>query len=322
MSESRTCAPAVAALVVTYNRKALLLECIDAILRQEYPVFTVVVIDNASTDGTEELFSGDGPLAVSDIIDYRRMGSNLGGAGGFKEGLRVAAESGADWVWLMDDDCIPYSDTLVSLVEAVTLAESRGVGPSFFASSVFGPEGEPMNVPVVDGRPTENGYADWYVDLSDGMVEIESATFVSLLINRKAIDKLGLPVGSFFIWGDDSEYTTRLTHNFGPAYLVGASRVLHKRVNTKSLDIMNERDPERIARFHYFYRNNLIVQKYYHGKSAATKLLLRDLRAAAKCLSSGDGGATVRHARSAAILAGVREYLGGKFDLEDLGRLS
>lgn len=322
MSESRTCMPAVAALVVTYNRKALLLECIDAITRQEYPAFTIVVIDNASTDGTEELFTGDGPLAGSDTIDYRRMGSNLGGAGGFKEGLRAAAESGADWVWLMDDDCIPHSNTLAMLVEAARLVEGRDIEPSFFASSVFGPKGEPMNVPAVDGRPTENGYADWYAYLSDGMVEIESATFVSLLLNRKAIDKLGLPVGSFFIWGDDTEYTTRLTHNFGPAYLVGASRVLHKRVNTKSLDIMNEDDPERIARFHFYYRNNLIVQRYHHGKSAATKLLLRDLRAVARCFSSGHGGTAVRRARSAAILAGMREYLGGKYDLEDLGRLS
>lgn len=321
MSEPNTGGPAVAALVVTYNRKALLLECLDAIARQEYPAFTIVVIDNASTDGTDALFTVDGPLAGSDAIDYRRMGSNLGGAGGFKEGLRAAAESGADWVWLMDDDCIPYPDTLKKLVDAAELAEARGAEPSFLASSVFGPEGEPMNVPAVDGRPTKNGYADWYMGLSDGMVEIESATFVSLLINRRAIDRLGLPVGSFFIWGDDTEYTTRLTHNFGPAYLVGASRVLHKRANAKSLDIMNEDDPKRIANFHYLYRNNLIVQRYHHGKVAATKLLLRDLRAAARCLSTGSGGSTVRRARSAAIFAGVREYLSGKCDLEDLGRL-
>lgn len=321
MSEPRTCMPAVAALVVTYNRKALLLECIDAITRQEYPACTIVVIDNASTDGTEELFTGDGPLAGSDIIDYRRMGSNLGGAGGFKEGLRAAAESGADWVWLMDDDCIPYSNTLAMLVEAARLVEGRDIEPSFFASSVFGPKGEPMNVPAVDGRPTENGYADWYARLADGMVEIESATFVSLLINCKAVEQLGLPVGNFFIWGDDTEYTTRLTHNFGPAYLVGSSRVLHKRVNAKSLDIKNENEPKRIELFHYFYRNNLIVQRYHYGKRTAHKAVLSDIRNALKCLSEGEGGSAVRRARSKAIFAGVIEYLMGRYELEDLGEL-
>jgi GT2 family glycosyltransferase len=311
----------VVALVVTYNRKELLLECLSAISDQSYPICSLVIIDNASTDGTQELFAESGDLAGNPIIDYHRMERNLGGAGGFKEGLRVANERGADWVWLMDDDCISESDTLSSLAGAAALLRSEGQEPSFLASSVFGPHGEPMNVPGVDLRPTPNGYSDWYTRVADGMVKIESATFVSLLINTKAINRLGLPIGSFFIWGDDSEYTTRLTHNFGPAFLVGSSRVLHKRANAKSLDIMNENDPKRIANYHYLYRNNLIVQRYHYGKAAADKLVFRDLRDASKCLSSGNGGSSARHARCAAILAGVREYLGGKYDLEDLGRL-
>lgn len=313
--------PAVTALVVTYNRKALLLECLEAITAQESPVVKIVVVDNASTDGTEELFTEDGPLASSSLIDYNRMDSNLGGAGGFKEGLRIAAESGCEWVWLMDDDCIPYADTLSELLAAAEKIHVDGQVPSFLASCVYGPEGEFMNVPVVDTRPTENGYADWYGKLAAGMVQIESATFVSLLINRKAIDALGLPVGSFFIWGDDTEYTTRLTHNFGPAFLVGRSRVLHKRANAKSLDIQNEDDPARIANFHYLYRNNLIVSRYHYGKRAAIKLLLRDMKTAAQCLASGEGDVAVRRARASAIMTGLREYLCSDFDLEDLGKL-
>jgi GT2 family glycosyltransferase len=314
-------APVVSALVVTYNRKALLLECLAAIAAQESSVAEIVVVDNASTDGTDSLFAEGGPLAGNPLVDYRRMGSNLGGAGGFKEGLRVAAESGCDWVWLMDDDCIPYSDTLSELVAAARRVRADGQEPSFLASCVYGPEGEFMNVPTVDARPTENGYADWYRELASGMAQIESATFVSLLINRKAIDALGLPVGSFFIWGDDTEYTTRLTHSFGPAYLVGTSRVLHKRANAKSLDIQGEEDPKRIANFHYLYRNNLVVRRCHHGKGAAAKLLLRDMSEAVRCLDSGEGGGAARRARARAILAGVFEYLGGKYDLEDLGKL-
>lgn len=321
MSDQRQDTLAVSALVVTYNRKELLLECLAAIASQKHPVSTIVVIDNASTDGTDALFTGHGPIVGSPLIDYRRMDSNLGGAGGFKEGLRAAVETGADWIWLMDDDCIPNPDTLSGLVEATRKAQKRGVEPSFLASSVFGPKGEPMNVPTVDTRPTGNGYADWYVGLADEMVEVESATFVSLLINCRAIDKLGLPVGSFFIWGDDTEYTTRLTHNFGPAYLVGTSRVLHKRANAKSLDIQNEDDPQRIARFHYLYRNNLIVKRYHYGRSQANRLIYRDLKAAFRCLNKGDGGVAARRARSLAILTGVFEYLRGDYDLEDLENL-
>jgi len=311
----------VAALVVTYNRRELLQECLAAVAAQSYPISKVIVIDNASTDGTDRLFSSDGPYAKNPLVDYYRMKSNLGGAGGFKEGLRLAYDAGCDWIWLMDDDCIPYADTLSTLVEACEKVRTDGQEPSFLASCVFGPEGEFMNVPAVDTRPMPNGYADWYRELSVGLVQIESATFVSLLINAKAIRKLGLPVGSFFIWGDDTEYTTRLTHNFGPAYLVGASQVIHKRANAKSLNILNENDPKRIANFHYLYRNNLVAQCFHYGKHAATKLLLRDLWSALKCLGTGEGGGTVRRARSAAIMAGVFEYMRGKYDLEDLRRV-
>jgi GT2 family glycosyltransferase len=312
----------VAALVVTYNRKSLLMECLASIAAQDYPVATTVIIDNASTDGTQELFSDESVLGKEIKIEYHRMKENLGGAGGFKEGLRIAAKSGADWIWLMDDDCIPNPDALSELIGAASLSMERGKEPAFLASSVYGPEGEYMNVPSIDIRPTENGYADWYANLADGMVEIESATFVSLLINCKAIEQFGLPVGSFFIWGDDTEYTTRLTHYFGPAYMVGSSKVLHKRANAKSLDIQNEDDPTRIARFHYLYRNNLIVQRYHHGKRAASKSALHDIYAAIKCLLGGTGGSAARRARAGAILTGVFEYLGGKYELEDLGRLS
>lgn len=310
--------PNVAALVVTYNRKALLVECLASLMNQEHPPTSVVVIDNASTDGTDTLFSDEGEYSEVPTLRYYRMKENLGGAGGFKEGIRRCMEAGCDWIWLMDDDCITKPDTLSELLASVPIAEKYGGEPSFLASSVLGPAGEPMNVPIVDVRPTKNGYADWYFALEDGLVEIESATFVSLLINARAVGKLGLPIANFFIWGDDTEYTTRLTHNYGPAYLVGKSAVLHKRANAKSLSILNEEDPARIANFHRLYRNNLIVRRYHYGKGQAAKLMLLDLRDAAKCLFSGGGGGKARLARSKAILTGVSEYLLGQYELEDL----
>lgn len=311
----------VAALVVTYNRKVLLVECLAAVTAQELAPSTVVVIDNASTDGTEELFRDGGEFAGIPGLRYFRMAENLGGAGGFKEGIKRCAETGCDWIWLMDDDCIARPDTLSELVGALPAARRLGGEPSFLASSVLGPEVEPMNVPVLDTRPTGNGYPDWYLGLADGIVEIECATFVSLLINVRAVEKLGLPIASFFIWGDDTEYTTRLTHNFGPAYLVGKSSVLHKRANAKSLSIQNEKDPARIANFYRMYRNNLVVKRYHHGKGKAAKQVLRNLRDAVACLCSGNGGASARLARTKAILRGTFEYLGGRYELEDLGPL-
>lgn len=304
----------VAALVVTYNRRALLEECLAAVLGQEAPVDTVVVVDNASTDGTEGLFGDGGRFSAEARVVYRRMPENLGGAGGFKEGLRVASGTGCDWVWLMDDDCIPEPGTLGALLAASAVPEEA---PSFLASCVFGPEGEPMNVPAVSGRLHENGYSDWCRHLNEGLVEIRSATFVSLLINSQAIERVGLPIGSFFIWGDDVEYTTRLATHFAPAYLVGSSKVLHKRANAKALTIFNEDDPGRIAMHRYHVRNNLIVARLYATRLGRVKALLGAASQAVKCLTRGPGGPRVRLLRFRATSSGIAAYLTGRYELED-----
>jgi GT2 family glycosyltransferase len=88
-----------------------------------------------------------------------------------------------------------------------------------------------MNVPSIDTRATENGYANWFEHLEDGIVSISSATFVSLLIPCKAIRAVGYPIADYFIWGDDTEYTTRITTNYATAYFVGKSKVLQELYN-------------------------------------------------------------------------------------------
>lgn len=260
----------VIALVVTYNRKELLQRCLDAILGQDYPVDRVLVIDNASTDGTETLFV-EGTKYSSRIL-YKRMPSNLGGAGGFKKGLQLASKLECDWVWLMDDDCIAYPDTLSKLIAASEKVAGR---VSFLASSVFGPDNEPMNVPIVDSSLARNGYADWYRNLDSGMIRIQSATFVSLLISQEAIRNVGLPIGSFFIWGDDTEYTMRLTRYYGQAYMVGRSKILHYRIGAKALDICTETNTTRISNYKYHVRNNLIVARYYQGRMSVFKYFMK-----------------------------------------------
>ena len=77
----------IVAVVVTYNRKLLLMECLQAILEQTYPVSKILLIDNASTDGTEETLSENGYL-VNPKINYIKMKVNTGGSGGFYEGMK------------------------------------------------------------------------------------------------------------------------------------------------------------------------------------------------------------------------------------------
>ena len=78
----------VTAIVVTYNRLPLLKQCLAALRAQTVQGFTVLLVDNASTDGTADYIK---TLAMPGLV-CRNPGENLGGAGGFAYGIRAAAE--------------------------------------------------------------------------------------------------------------------------------------------------------------------------------------------------------------------------------------
>lgn len=260
------------AVVVTYNRKALLIECLNALDNQTTPVSKIIVVDNASTDGTGDLFSENAMFAREPFY-YHHMEKNLGGAGGFHEGVKLAHQMKCDWIWIMDDDTIVHPDSLEMFYETMPALADEKV--SFLASSVFGPGGEVMNVPHLCHKKAENGYEEWYKHLEAGAARIEIATFVSLLINWKAVDEVGYPVKDFFIWGDDAEYTQRLTRHYGKAYLCGKSVVTHKRAICKAIAIENEDNPNRLKNYYYCYRNLLInAKEYNHGTRSVIRCIV------------------------------------------------
>lgn len=263
----------VISVVVTYNRKELLLECLEALVKQTYEQKNIIIIDNNSTDGTYECLKEKGYLD-NKIILYKKLDKNTGGAGGFYEGMKFARTLNPDWVWIMDDDTIPKENSLEELIKAKEIIKEK---VSFLASSVYGMNGEAMNVPNVNIDLAENGYADWYRYLANGIIKIKEATFVSLLINGKALNEIGLPFKEYFIWGDDTEYTLRLNKYFGNAYMVGGSEVIHKRKGGKALTLKEEDNKSRINMYFYKIRNNYINIKEYKGKKELFKFTIQNL---------------------------------------------
>lgn len=243
----------VHAVVVTYNRKVLLQECIEAILKQSVSVEKLILIDNNSTDGTPEFLRENGYMS-NPVIEYIKLDKNIGGAGGFHEGMKKAREYQPDWVWIMDDDTVPTETCLEELLNASEQIKGK---VSFLASAVRGMNNEAMNVPKI-ARNQFSKYTDWYEYLDKSMAKIVKATFVSLLINIEAINQCGLPWKEFFLWGDDSEYTQRIIRDYGSAYMVGKSLAIHKRVGSDELSLVKETNEKRIPLYFYYYRNNLI----------------------------------------------------------------
>lgn len=195
----------VAALVVTFNRRDLLLQTLEALETQTFPPDRIIVVDNASTDDTWPTLQARSPKVATTII---RLPENTGGAGGFYHGMNKAYEGGYDAFWIMDDDTLPRPDTLEKLLEGMQDAtQYRGEMPSFAASMVVWKDGNAcyMNFPT----PTW----DWMTPLAHGKkwTNLACTSFVSCLVTREAIEQCGLPYPEYFIWFDDAEYTYRLS---------------------------------------------------------------------------------------------------------------
>ena len=247
----------VAAVVVTYNRKELLSESIIALKNQNYKDLDIYIIDNASTDGTKEYIKD---LINSKNIYYFNTNKNLGGAGGFYYGLKKISEKNYDYAWLMDDDTIVLKDSLVSLVNKAELIKDDF---SYLGSIVKWTD---ESLCLMNVQPLSNNWNNNYDKLKYGLIPLEYSSFVSFFINLKVSKKVGLPIKEFFIYGDDREYSLRLS-KLKPGFLDSDSFVIHKMSDNKGIDIVNV-DKNRIDRYYYNYRNMMyIYRKYYSTKN-------------------------------------------------------
>lgn len=229
----------VCAVVVTYNREELLAECLDKLQGQSCPPDRILVVDNASSDGTPEL------LAERDGIDTLRMAANGGGAGGFEAGLREAHREGFDWYWLLDDDTFADERCLEELLAGVERAPEP---PSVMTSVVRWKDGRlhPMNWPWLRLR----GRGAFALGADAGLAHIRAATFVSTMVHRDAVDEYGFPPGHYFIWSDDIAYTARILRH-GVGYMAPLSVAVHW--TPVAHDTVND---DR-GRFYYKVRNQL-----------------------------------------------------------------
>ncbi|MFD1720867.1 glycosyltransferase [Amnibacterium endophyticum] len=240
--------PSVVAVVVAYNRKALLLESLAALRTQSAPLTAVIVVDNASDDD-----SAATALAFWPEIELVRLTRNTGGAGGFATGMAMAiARHDPDWVWVMDDDTIPTETALAELLVAV---DQPGV--VLAGSRVVWTDGSdhPMNT------PRRNPFAkkeELREAAERGVTPVRSSSFVSMLVSAERVKEAGLPIADYFIWNDDFEFSTRMLRG-GRGLFVPESVVVHKtkaRANT---------DADPGARFFFEVRNKIWLMLFSHG---------------------------------------------------------
>lgn len=254
-------------VIVTYNRLKDLKVCVENVKAQTYKNLDILVINNGSIDGTTEYLEEQTDLKVINQ-------NNLGGAGGFYTGMKYMMDNDYDWLWMMDDDGVPDSNQLETL-----LAFHKKTGYAF------------LNALVVDKSDHKkfafgplNGHRYVYVDEVAGNEDFNVMIhpFNGTFIKRDVIEKIGLIKKECFIWGDEQEYTARARQAGYTAHTVTTAihyhptekgrkgRVFpgfsHKNVLVK---------PKHLS--HYFYRNQGYIDHTYNNyHHIFTKFIIRN----------------------------------------------
>lgn len=215
----------IVAITVTYNRTSTLFRCLESLCKQTKPVYKILIIDNNSGIKEKEILKQFADKY--DCIDVLWLSENTGGAGGFEAGMKAARERyDADWYWIMDDDAYPCPDCLEQLLNYQQhLPNVGGICPLIYGIDLQ--EYQFYHHKRLEGwMLNERQIVYKYEELED-VVQVDANAFVGPLFSRKAVEAVGIADGSLFIYGDDTEYTYRVSRKFG-VYVVRNAIIEHQ----------------------------------------------------------------------------------------------
>jgi len=222
---SDTQPPSVLAVVLSWNGRDDTLACIESLLAQDYPRFQVLLVDNASQDGTvvavEERFPG---------VEILENENNLLYAGGMNVGLERARQGGFDYVLLLNNDIILERDMLAELVRvAETDGRIAAVGPKiyyhaqpqrlWFAGGVLS---------LWRGWPSHRGLRREDRGQYDGELDVDYLTGCALLLRTARLDDVGFLDPSFAMYAEDADWCFRARARGHRLVYASGARMWHK----------------------------------------------------------------------------------------------
>lgn len=250
----------VSSVIVTYNRKELLVNNIDMLLSQSWHIDTIYVIDNHSTDNTKEYLFQRGYLNNKQVV-LVELPENIGGAGGFYEGTRKAYDDGADFIWLMDDDGHPYNNTtLASMMNFINKHHLEN--KLLMLNSLVISESNKLSF----GTSKINTVQDMERLCEDGCTKDFISPFNGTMITRELVKKIGFPNREFFIKGDETDYYRRakkvgafIATVMESVYYHPNLKTEYKKICGKEIGITLEahwKEYYRVRNYTYMYKTN------------------------------------------------------------------
>jgi len=275
--------PKVFILILNYNGKATLKQCLQSVYQLNYPDFEVVVIDNDSKDGSIEEVKN-----IYSRAHFIKNNKNLGFAAGNNVGIRFALEKGADYVWLVNNDAKVEKDTLSKLIDAGENKPNAGILS-----------------PLILHTETKNiwfgkGVIDW---VSMKTLHISPPTLLqsftseyicgcAMLIKKEVFKKIGLLDEKYFLYYEDADFSVKASRAGFELWTISNAHVLHSEASVNNpektywlvisgLQFFHENTPAHLKPWMAIYFQARRVKNYLDcvsGKNLVAKEVRRAYR--------------------------------------------
>lgn len=219
--------PKIFIIILNYNGKDTIKECLTSLFRVDYPNFEVVVVDNASQDGSFELAKNYFPGA-----HFIKNENNLGFAAGNNMGIRFALEKIADYVFLLNNDAVVFKNTLSELIKITQKKESKKIG--IFSPIIF--KGDSRDIWFAGGK------IDWLRMRAEHIMqatncELRTVNYVTgcaMLIKKEVFKKIGLLDENFFLYYEDADFCWRASREGFKSAIITNAAIKHYEKSEKN----------------------------------------------------------------------------------------
>jgi GT2 family glycosyltransferase len=272
VTDARTTAPRVTAVVLNWCNEHDTLECLDSLGRQDYSALTILLVDNGSPDG-----SGARLHARYSSLPFLQTGENLGYAGGNNRGMKHALESGTDYVLVLNNDTVLEPGCVSELVRAAaTHGDAGAVGGKILRHDApdriwFG-GGRFDRLRAIGRHERANR-----VDIDPAERQPFESTFLTgccLLIPAATLRTVGYFRDDFFAYLEDAEYGLRIMKSGKRLFLAPAARLRHRVPSPGSSPSpdqihLRDRNRRRIVRLHYSRLDAIFFAMWFYPTRAA-----------------------------------------------------
>lgn len=252
----------IGVVLVTFNRLDALKHTLEAYEKQTFLPEFVLVIDNASTDGTQKYLQEWEKDSSQFEHKVLLLDENEGGSGGFHVGMAEALRLKCDWIFAADDDAVPQQDMLYRLMRFSQNYPQEMKSVAALCASVKSGD----NYVTGHRRRISRGILGYWEPVVSAKeykkecFRIDIYSFVGSMIRREALEKAGLPRKDFFIYQDDVEHALRIGKT-GKILCVPSSVIYH-------VDNVDAQTKKASWRDYYMTRNCVITYYKCFGKYA------------------------------------------------------